>query len=80
MQTVALTVKIQTVQSLVVLRHRCRQISELFGLEALQCTRLTTAVSEIGRNALQTAGQATVNFLVGASVSHPGAQSVVKTA
>ena len=77
MQTVALTVKIQTDQSLVVLRHRCRQISELFGLEALQRTRLTTAVSEIGRNALQYAGTATVNFLVGTSVTHPTAQSVL---
>ena len=77
MQTVALTVKIQTDQSLVGLRHRCRQISELFGLEALQRTRLTTAVSQIGRNALQYAGTATVNFLVGASVTHPNAQSVL---
>lgn len=77
MQTVALTVTIQTDQSLVVLRHRCRQISDLFGLEALQRTRLTTAVSEIGRNALQYAGTATVNFLVGASPTRPGAQSVL---
>ena len=77
MQIVALTVKIQTDQSLVMLRHRCRQFSELFGLEALQRTRLTTAVSEIGRNALQYAGTATVSFLVGASVTHPGAQSVL---
>lgn len=76
MQTVALTVMIQTDQSLVVLRHRCRQVSELFGLDARQRTRLTTAVSEIGRNALQYAGTATVNFLVGTSVTHPGAQSV----
>lgn len=77
MQTVAMTVKIHTDQSLVVLRHRCRQVGELFGLEPLQRTRLTTAVSEIGRNALQYAGTATVNFLVGASVSRPSAQSVV---
>lgn len=77
MQIVALTVKIQTDQSLVVLRHRCRQISELFGLEALQRTRLTTALSEVGRNALQYAGTATVSFLVGGSISRPGAQSVL---
>ena len=48
MQIVVLTVKIQSDPSLVALRHRCRQVSELFGLEALQRTRLTTAVSEIG--------------------------------
>ena len=57
MQIAVLTVRIQTSQSLVMLRHRCRQVGELFGLEALQRTRLTTAVSEIGRNALQHAGE-----------------------
>jgi signal transduction histidine kinase/ActR/RegA family two-component response regulator len=77
MQIAVLTVNIQTDQSLVTLRHRCRQISELFGLEALQRTRLTTAVSEIGRNALQYAGAATVSFLVGESAAQPGLQSVL---
>jgi signal transduction histidine kinase len=77
MQIVVLTVKIQSHQNLVMLRHRCRQVSELFGLEALQRTRLTTAVSEIGRNALQYAGTATVSFLVGDSATQPGAQSVL---
>lgn len=77
MQTVVLTVKIQTDQSLVALRHRCRQVSELFGLEALQRTRLTTAVSEIGRNALQHAGGATVSFHVGDASTRPGAQSLL---
>lgn len=77
MQIVVLTVKIQSDPSLVALRHRCRQVSELFGLEALQRTRLTTAVSEIGRNALQYAGGATVSFLVGSSPAHPGAQSLL---
>lgn len=77
MQIVVLTVKIQSHQSLVMLRHRCRQVSELFGLESLQRTRLTTAVSEIGRNALQYAGTATVSFLVGDSAAQPGAQSVL---
>lgn len=76
MQIVILTVKIQTDQSLVILRHRCRQVSELFGLEPLQRTRLTTAVSEIGRNALQYAGTASVSFLFGDSSVVSGAQSV----
>ena len=76
MQIVILTVKIQTDQSLVILRHRCRQVSELFGLEALQRTRLTTAVSEIGRNALQYAGTANVSFVFGDSSAVAGAQSV----
>ncbi len=77
MQTVVLTVKIQNDRSLVALRHRCRQVSEQFGLETLQRTRLTTAVSEIGRNALQYAGGATVSFQVGDSNAHPGAQSLL---
>lgn len=76
MQLVILTVKIQTDQSLVLLRHRCRQVSELFGLEPLQRTRLTTAVSEIGRNALQYAGTAVVSFFFGDSGLAVGAQSV----
>ncbi|WP_418320314.1 ATP-binding protein [Piscinibacter sakaiensis] len=77
MQAVVLTVKIQSDQSLVALRHRCRQVSEQFGLESLQRTRLTTAVSEIGRNALQYAGGATVSFQIGDSSTHPGAQSLL---
>lgn len=77
MEIVVLTVKIQSDPSLVALRHRCRQVSELFGLETLQRTRLTTAVSEIGRNALQYAGGATVSVLVGDSAAHPGAQSLL---
>ena len=76
MQYVVLTVKIQTDQSLVALRHRCRQVCELFGLEGLQRTRLTTALSEIGRNALQYASGATVTFQVGDSSTHPGVQSL----
>jgi anti-sigma regulatory factor (Ser/Thr protein kinase) len=71
-----LTVSIQSDHSLVMLRDRCRQVGELFGLETLQRTRLTTAVSEIGRNALQHAGSARVHFLVG-DASRPATQAVV---
>ncbi len=77
MQYVVLTVKIQSDQSLVALRHRCRQVCEVFGFEGLPRTRLTTALSEIGRNALQYAGGATVSFQVGDSSTHPGAQCLV---
>lgn len=77
MQFVVLTVKIQTDQSLVALRHRCRQVCELIGLEGVSRTRLTTALSEIGRNALQHAGGATVSFQVGDSSTHPGVQAMV---
>jgi signal transduction histidine kinase/ActR/RegA family two-component response regulator len=71
-----LTFKIQSDHSLVTLRDRCRQVGELFGLELLQRTRLTTAVSEVGRNALQHADGAIVHFLVGAS-RRPGSQAVL---
>ena len=71
-----LTVSLQSDHSLVVLRDRCRQVGELFGLETLQRTRLTTAVSEIGRNALQHAGGAVVQFLVG-DASRPSAQALL---
>ena len=71
-----LTVKLQSDHSLVMLRDRCRQVAELFGLEGLQRTRLTTAVSEIGRNALQYAGGATVTFQVGDAPTRPGVQAV----
>ncbi len=72
-----LTFKIQSDHSLVTLRDRCRHVGELFGLELLQRTRLTTAVSEVGRNALQYAGAASVNFLFGNSTSRPGLQSLL---
>src|SRR6476620_5088983 len=77
MQIVVLTVKIQTDQSLVTLRHHCRQVSDLFGLETLQRTRLMTAVSEIGRNALKYAGSAMVSFQIGDASAIPGAQSLL---
>ena len=71
-----LTFKIQSDHSLVMLRDRCRHVGELFGLETLQRTRLTTAVSEVGRNALQYAGGALVHFLVGES-RRPGCRAVL---
>jgi signal transduction histidine kinase/ActR/RegA family two-component response regulator len=71
-----LTVKLHSDHTLVMLRDRCRQVAELFGLERLQRTRLTTAVSEIGRNALQHGGGAVVTFLVGEARTRPGLQAV----
>lgn len=71
-----LTVKLQSDHSLVTLRDRCRQVAELFGLEGLQRTRLITAVSEIGRNALQHAGGAVVTFSVGDAQARRGVQAV----
>ncbi|MDB5733045.1 MAG: histidine kinase [Variovorax sp.] len=77
MLLLVLTIKVQSDHALVTLRDRTRQVSEVFGLESLQRTRLITAVSEIGRNALQYAGGAVVNFLVGESSIRLGAEAVV---
>lgn len=46
------------------MRTRARNVGELVGLEPLQQTRFTTAVSEIGRNAVQHAGEGSVTFSV----------------
>ncbi len=47
---------------LVVARYRTKQIGELAGLSTLEQSRLTTAVSEIVRNAVTYAGEARVEF------------------
>lgn len=77
MQNLVLTLKLQSDHTLVSLRDRTRQFGEVFGLESLQRTRLTTAVSEIGRNALQHANGAVVNFLVGEIATRKGADAVI---
>lgn len=51
-----------TEASMVTLRDRARQVGELFGLDKLESTRFITAVSEIGRNAVQFAGGGTAAF------------------
>ena len=48
-----------TETSIVSLRDRARQVGEIFGLDRLESTRFITAVSEIGRNAVQYAGGGT---------------------
>ncbi len=48
-----LTSEIRSAQDVVVARQRARQVSALLGFDALEQTRLATAVSEIARNAFQ---------------------------
>lgn len=62
---------------LTIVRERARQVSELFGLEALQRTRLVTAVSEIARNTVQYAGEGTLTFLFETQSLHCRGQSLV---
>ncbi|MET0544454.1 MAG: sensor histidine kinase [Variovorax sp.] len=50
--------------TLAAVRAQARQISAMVGLEGVQQTRFSTAVSEIARNAVQYAAGGTVTFLV----------------
>jgi len=63
--------------SLTMARERARQVGELFGLEALQRTRLVTAISEIARNTAQYAGEGTLTFLFDTQSEHCRGQSLV---
>ncbi|MGV3570392.1 MAG: ATP-binding protein [Ramlibacter sp.] len=53
-----------TSETLAILRTRARKIGVLVGLDGLQQTRFSTAVSEIARNAVEYAGSGSVEFLV----------------
>lgn len=82
MQHRILSTRLTTEPSLVLVRDRARQVGSLFGLEELQRTRLTTAVSEIARNAILYAKGGKVEFLLddglpGAVPGEPGLQSVM---
>jgi signal transduction histidine kinase len=59
-----LTVAIRREQDTLVARQRCRQISQFLGFSNGDTTRITTAVSEIARNALEYGGGGTVSFAI----------------
>lgn len=59
-----ITVPLQVNQDVVVCRQRAGQIAELLGLDRLDQTRVSTAISEIARNAFTYAGAGTVDFAV----------------
>ena len=63
--------------TLVALRDRTRQVGEMFGLDKLQCTRFTTAVSEIVRNAMQYAGGGDIAFVFDARSSAARGQQLI---
>ena len=58
-----LTLSISAI-NLPAVRTQARKVGVLSGLEALQQTRFSTAVSEIARNAVQYAGGGSVSFMV----------------
>ena len=70
------SVQITSILSLVSIRDRSRQIAELFGLEEIQRTRFTTAISEIARNAIQYAKGGTLTFFIGEATNQKGVQCV----
>src|SRR4030095_15378297 len=61
-----------TAQTLVALRTYTRQVGQLVGLDHMQQTRFSTAVSEIARNAVQHGQGGTLTFLVGEAPSGRG--------
>src|SRR3712207_1765577 len=62
MNTPLLTVEVRTEPDIVLARQRARQIAALLGFGPQDQTRLTTAVSEVARNAFQYAGGGRVEF------------------
>ena len=62
MSTRLLLVAIANETDIVLVRKRTRRLAELIGFEAQDLTRITTAVSEIARNAFEYAGGGQVEF------------------
>src|SRR5271168_4356400 len=59
-----LTLAIGSERDTVAARHRARQIARLLGFEAQDQTRISTAVSEIARNAFNYAGGGRVEYSI----------------
>ena len=62
MSTRLIAMKLERETDIVLVRKRTRQIAELIGFEAQDQTRITTAVSEIARNAFEYAGGGLIEF------------------
>ncbi len=59
-----LSLELEREHDVVLARQRARRISELLGFDELDQTRISTAVSEMARNAIQYAGEGRVQFSV----------------
>jgi signal transduction histidine kinase/CheY-like chemotaxis protein len=66
MNTRLLTLALDGETDIVLVRKRTRRLAELIGFEQQDQTRITTAVSEIARNALEYAGGGRVEFRISA--------------
>lgn len=62
---------------IVLVRKRARRLAELVGFEPQDQTRITTAVSEIARNALEYAGGGRVEFRLSGSAARPQFEIIV---
>jgi signal transduction histidine kinase/CheY-like chemotaxis protein len=62
---------------IVLVRKRARRLAELVGFEPQDQTRITTAVSEIARNALEYAGGGRVEFRLTGSAARPQFEIIV---
>ena len=75
MQISLVTVALERENDLLLARQRARQITQLLGFTTGDCTRVTTAVAEIARNALVYGGGGTLEFLL--DVVPQGSQAIV---
>ena len=64
MRTPLITVALRRENDLLFARQRARQIAQLLGFSTGDSTRITTALAEIARNALQYGGGGTVGFFI----------------
>jgi signal transduction histidine kinase/CheY-like chemotaxis protein len=64
-----LTLELRSEHDVVLARQRARHVAALLGFDTQKQTRITTAVSEIARNAVQYGGGGRVEFLVDLEVS-----------
>jgi signal transduction histidine kinase/CheY-like chemotaxis protein len=71
------TIAVERETDIVLVRQRTRRIAEQIGFDRQDQTRITTAVSEIVRNALDYGGGGRVEFWFGADGQHQGLEIIV---
>src|SRR5690349_6883008 len=59
-----LTVAVRRESDILLARQRARQVSQFLGFSDADATRITTALSEIARNALDYGGGGTISFAI----------------
>ena len=59
-----LTVALRKESDILLARQRARHISQFLGFSSGDTTRITTALSEIARNALEYGGGGTIDFVI----------------